>query len=249
VCGRIEAHVHYASNHDSLTKLAVTVFLLLEALAFIAGSVEASTTLMLTNRQISDYEAVNAKITQLIGGYAYLNYLLIVLELVIIGLALASVATLHSLKTKTHTRILSVTAVLFFVYVGLTYYYVYLTDQAMAKLPFLVSSSVLQNAMNVQQKFNAAYGFWESSLYYAIRTILIVIVAASFIGAILTTKTPTTWTPTELVQEEMPATSKAEAVPTQVDSPPVPPTKFCRYCGAKILRESKFCEECGKNLV
>jgi len=28
-----------------------------------------------------------------------------------------------------------------------------------------------------------------------------------------------------------------------------PSTKFCRYCGAKIPRQSKFCEECGKKLV
>jgi hypothetical protein len=27
------------------------------------------------------------------------------------------------------------------------------------------------------------------------------------------------------------------------------PTKFCRYCGAEIPRSSKFCEECGKNLL
>jgi hypothetical protein len=26
-------------------------------------------------------------------------------------------------------------------------------------------------------------------------------------------------------------------------------TKFCRYCGAKILRDSKFCKECGKSLA
>lgn len=30
---------------------------------------------------------------------------------------------------------------------------------------------------------------------------------------------------------------------------PTAPTKFCRYCGAKIVRDSKFCEECGKRLV
>jgi ribosomal protein L40E len=26
-------------------------------------------------------------------------------------------------------------------------------------------------------------------------------------------------------------------------------SKFCRYCGAKIPRDSKFCEECGKKLA
>lgn len=39
-------------------------------------------------------------------------------------------------------------------------------------------------------------------------------------------------------------------VPT---APPPPPlaalTKFCRHCGAKILRDSKFCEECGNSLT
>lgn len=29
----------------------------------------------------------------------------------------------------------------------------------------------------------------------------------------------------------------------------VKPTKFCRFCGAKIRRDSKFCEECGKPLT
>jgi predicted amidophosphoribosyltransferase len=27
------------------------------------------------------------------------------------------------------------------------------------------------------------------------------------------------------------------------------PTKFCRYCGAKITRDSKYCEECGTPLA
>lgn len=30
---------------------------------------------------------------------------------------------------------------------------------------------------------------------------------------------------------------------------PAIPTKFCRFCRAKIPRESKFCEECGKALA
>jgi len=29
----------------------------------------------------------------------------------------------------------------------------------------------------------------------------------------------------------------------------VPPTKFCRECGAKIPRDSGFCEECGSKLT
>jgi hypothetical protein len=235
-----------------LTKLAVTVFLLLEALAFIAGFVEASTTLMLTNMQISDYEAVNAKISELIGQYAYLNNLVILLELIIIALAIASVATLHSLKTKVHRWLLGGTVVLFFVYVAFTYYYVYLTDEAMAKLPFLISSSTLQNAISVQQQFNAAYGFWESPLYYAVRIVLIVVVAATFLGAVLTCKTATTWTPTALAQKEASATTseiELEQSDVEAESPAMLPTKFCRYCGAKIPRQSRFCEECGKNLV
>jgi hypothetical protein len=42
---------------------------------------------------------------------------------------------------------------------------------------------------------------------------------------------------------------QAPAVPQVSLNMPGETTKFCRYCGVRILRDSKFCEECGKGLV
>jgi hypothetical protein len=51
------------------------------------------------------------------------------------------------------------------------------------------------------------------------------------------------------VQENVDAESlRGGEPPTAKESGPIPSgTKSCRYCGAEILRESMFCEECGKN--
>jgi hypothetical protein len=50
-----------------------------------------------------------------------------------------------------------------------------------------------------------------------------------------------------------PIGAKKEAThPSQPEEPPkreAMPTKFCRKCGAKILRDSIFCEECGAKLI
>lgn len=41
----------------------------------------------------------------------------------------------------------------------------------------------------------------------------------------------------------------SEPSPASQHSSVVSPTVFCRYCGAKIPRTSKFCEECGSKLT
>ena len=43
--------------------------------------------------------------------------------------------------------------------------------------------------------------------------------------------------------------SKTEPARTSGKAQPVSPTKFCRFCGAKIPRDSTFCEECGGKIV
>jgi len=54
-------------------------------------------------------------------------------------------------------------------------------------------------------------------------------------GQVGTLVQPTVPTTTPSVAQQAPATS--------------PPTKFCRACGAKIPRDSIYCEECGTSLA
>jgi hypothetical protein len=65
--------------------------------------------------------------------------------------------------------------------------------------------------------------------------------AARLQGQMATTRTQT--------EATLPLASRTEPARTSGKAQPVPPTKFCRFCRAKIPRESKFCEECGKALA
>jgi hypothetical protein len=43
--------------------------------------------------------------------------------------------------------------------------------------------------------------------------------------------------------------SRTEPARTSDKAQPIPPTKFCRECGASIPRDSKYCKECGASLA
>jgi hypothetical protein len=59
-------------------------------------------------------------------------------------------------------------------------------------------------------------------------------------------KAQQTGQPRTFVEPTKPSTTPSVAQQASVTSPP---TKFCRNCGARILSDSKFCEECGKALA
>lgn len=47
----------------------------------------------------------------------------------------------------------------------------------------------------------------------------------------------------------LPPKAGLEPGPEPLQSPTLSPTMYCKLCGAKIPRDSKFCKECGSNLV
>jgi hypothetical protein len=50
-------------------------------------------------------------------------------------------------------------------------------------------------------------------------------------------------------EDTLPFASRTEPARTSGKAQPAPPTKFCRKCGARIPRDSMYCEECGKRLA
>lgn len=248
-CGRSKPHVHYSENHSFLVKLGVGLVILLEAIAFIVSNFKSSVRLYFGYQQLQDYYALSAALTQLLAPFDYLSTIILLADVFAIVFTFIALLTLRSPKTKLHLVSLVGALSSFFAEWVIASYYIYLTDQAMKNLPSLLTPDVLNDALQVQQQFEAAYGFWDSSAYSAVRIVLVIVTLGSFVVASFTSR-PTLWNPN---------ISERVAIPT----PPRPPqlgssgklrsagveTKFCRYCGAKIPRTSKFCEECGKNLV
>jgi hypothetical protein len=187
------------------------------------------------------------------------------LEVLSLFLAIVAVSTLHSLsenKASLHKVGALGAAAALLVSLGLKGYYGVMTDQALRGLHDLVCSEygsrctgILDTATQIQQRFNAAYGFWGSASYEWASLVLVTASAALLVGAALTTKVVSTWQPSSFdvsfpppptLEPARPVIETASVAPTIASTKP---TKFCRFCGARIVRDSMFCEECGKRLV
>ncbi len=121
-----------------------------------------------------------------------------------------------------------------------------LTQQALTQLSSVMDTGTLNTALQVQQKFNAAYGFWGSPEYDTLGVILSWIGVGFLIAAVLTMKIVTVSETTVKQEDAIPIIGPVKI--TNDQAPVAPPLKYCRYCGAKIPRQSKFCEECGATL-
>jgi hypothetical protein len=209
---------------------------LLEGLAFIEGYVKGSTMLYLYPNQILDYQTVTSKVTELLGPYEYINNLVIVIELLTIVFVVAVIATLHSPKVGVH-RGASIVAVGFFLAELVTLsYYSYLTEQALASLPSMISPAVLNDALQIQRQFDSAYGFWASSAYTAFRILMIAMSVVGLVGGILTCR-PTVWNQSQTDQRNVViAVRETPKVPEMVDSENAPTVKAHRAVSrARVL--------------
>jgi len=250
-CGRTKQHLHYSSNHDFFVKFGLILLLLAEAVSFVQGYVKGSTTLYLSNAVIEQYETVTSKIAQLTTPYEYLNWLALGMELITLILAILAVGSLHSIKDKnTHGAAIVGTVATFIIGMITQWYYISATDVALTRLPSMVDSDVLTTARQVQEEFQRRYGFWGTPAPDAVNILCSLAGLGLFMAALITTEHFTVWqpTPTDLFRPPAPAPEERPVIePPAVVS--AMPTKFCRFCGATIIRDSMFCEECGRKLV
>src|SRR5208282_3512847 len=138
------SHLHYSKIHDLFVKLALTTFLLAEAIGFVSGFVKGWTHLYLDYFTIASYDRVANAIDQLIAPYQYISNLSHILEAGSLGLAIVAGVTLHSIsKKKLHRLSLSAAFVLLLLLVLTRYYYNSLTAQALTALPNLVDPATL----------------------------------------------------------------------------------------------------------
>jgi len=251
-CGRATSHIHYSSNHDFFVKLGLILLLLAEAVSFVQGWVKGSTTLYLSNAVIEEYETVMSKMAELTAPYEYLSWLAVALELITLILAVLAVASLHSIKDKnTHGGAIVGTAATFIIAMITKLFYISATDAALTRLPSVVDADLLATARQVQEDFQRRYGFWGTPAPDAVNILCSLAGLGLFMAALITTQHFTVWqpTPADLSRPPPPGLELTRPVIEEVTAKPTMATKYCRFCGARIVRDSVFCEECGKKLA
>jgi hypothetical protein len=251
-CKRTTPHLHYSSNHDFFVKLGLVLLLSAEAISFVQGFVKGATTLSLSYDTIAQYKTVMSKMTELTAPYEYLNWLAIALELITLILAVVAVASLHSIKGRsTHDAAVVGTIATFAVGMIVKWYYIRATDAALAKLPSIIGARMWETARMVEEWFRVAYGFWGTAGPDAANVLCSLFGAGLFVGALFTSHQHMVWqpAPADLARPPPPSPEPTRPVTEQPIAKQTVPTKFCRYCGARIVRDSIFCEECGAKLT
>lgn len=218
-------------------------------MALIAGAVLASTTLLLLPDQITAYNMLAQRTDLLLAPYESLKNIVIIFDFAAVVVVIASAATLKSYSKRTfHTAFVVLAPIIASGDILLEGLYSSLTQQALTQLPSTMDMGTLIPALQVQKQFNAAYGFWGSPEYNTITNILSWATVGLLIVAALTMKSTTVRETNVEKTESVPEFVPIQKHPTKEEGPMPSGTKFCRYCGAKILRDSKFCEECGSEL-
>jgi hypothetical protein len=225
-CGRLLSHVHYSASHNFLVKLAATLIALLEGISFISGYVKGTVMLYPSSYHIL---LLSHTLAQLTEPFDYIQYLAYIPELIGIICVIIALTTLHSTKTKLHLWSLISGFFMFLLDMGLTIYYTSLVDAATQNLHSLVNADVFSDALQIQQQFEPAYGFWDSSAHYGLRVILIMTMLCFAVACFIRK-------PNLLHASQAPPTPSLSEETNH---------KFCRCCGAKIPKDSTFCEECG----
>ncbi len=176
--------------------------------------------------------------------------------------------TLHSRsKVNLHCNALILAFVCALLTVVTKTYYHSLVVQAVANLPNAVSPSTNSDYVQVAEQMESAYGFWGTPTTLLVGIISVLCIASLGAAAVTSKPLPTSTReePTLSIREE-PILSTHEAPILATHETPIPynepnqaPTtrdttvdkmkKYCRFCGAQILRDSVFCEECGKKII
>jgi hypothetical protein len=254
-CRRITPHLHYSSNHDAAVKSSLALILVFEGLGLTSGAVKDSIRLNLAPYAISAYEYVMKQIAEAIAPYHWMYDLGAGMELLTILLLIMGAATLHSTTKQRLHRVTVYGAVLALLarWAASALYYIK-TTQVLSVLN--IDPDLLRTANDVQSSFAAEAGFWGSSAFNILSSLLLLIVSvllafaawqlySNRVVSVWPSMQPTVGTVEPVAPVAMPASAQMMAPSVEAKAE----TKFCRYCGAKILRDSKFCEECGGKLT
>jgi ribosomal protein L40E len=243
-------------NHEGAVRLSLAFVLVLEGLSFISGYVKASVTLYLSNDETTAYDYLTREMAKATAPYEIWNTIALGAELLVVLLLIMSVATLHSTTKQAFHRVAVYGAlVAFLAKWGAYALYDNLVTQAVGRLK--LESGLLSTANEVQARFVAAWGFWGSQAYDSLTVLLslIFLVLLAFavwelymekVVSVWPSMQPTVGTVEPLAPIAMPASAQTNAPSAEAKQAE---TKFCRYCGARIIRDSKFCEECGTKLT
>lgn len=250
-CEKYTSHLHYSSWHEFSAKFGVGIVLVALVIAFVSGAVKGSTQLYLDSSTFQTYQFVYGELNKLLAPYQYLVYLSAIWELAYVILGVTLIATLNSWRGKLHLITAILTPLFVVLDMATSYYYTILSQEAMARLPAIIlSSDMLNVAAQTDMKFEAAYGFWGTPSNL-VRGLLNLIGLITLLVAVVSCRVTYSFQPSkteEKVQVSIPSPDSSQTVPSPNRQSEGINYKFCRYCGVRIPRESKFCEECGKSL-
>ena len=205
-CKRTTAHVHYTKVHKYLTVVgAIALLAGLQALSFVGMFIRMGIVLELPYGDIQAYNTVFSKIQELMMPYEYLNTISLVLELLAPVLAIASVATLRSPRVALHKGFLIGTIVSTISYIVIMLLRVEINKRILEILPTMFLSGMVNKALEVQEKLDAAAGFWGSQIFNGLLFLLTLIAIGCFVGALTTSKVYKEWRPTPIVMSPAPS--------------------------------------------
>jgi hypothetical protein len=229
---------------------------MIEGLAFISDYVKASVRLYLSNDETTAYNYFTREIAKATAPYEVWNAIAMGADLLLVLFLIIGAATLHSTTKQALHRVYGVYGALvaFLARWGAYALYYYLVMQAMSGLN--LESGLFERGQQVQARFVAAAGFWNSQAYNLVMILLalILLVLLAFaawelhmekVVSVWPSMQPTVGTVEPLPPIAIPASAQTVAPSVEAKAE----TKFCRHCGAKILRDSAFCEECGGKLT
>ncbi len=205
-CRRTGTHVHHTKVHNHLTVIGTVVLLVgLQALSFVGMFIRMGIVLELPYEDIQTYNMVFGKIQELTAPYEYLNTISLAVELLAPVLAIASVATLRSPRVALHKGFLVGTIVSIIMYVVTWFVRFEINKRILETLPKLFISSLVYKALEVQEKLDAAAGFWGSQIFNGLVFLFTAVAIGCFIGALTTTKVCKEWRPTPIVMSPAPS--------------------------------------------
>jgi hypothetical protein len=244
-CKRNQAHIHYSSTHDLFVRLGLLLFLVAEAIAFVQTYVKVTTVVYFPSDVITQYTTLMNEIANVTASYQYVNWLGMGMELLALAFAVTAVGTLHPIERKRTSHEVAIVGSIFSFVISwiFKWYYARLTQSATVQF---FGPQSMQTVTQVEEQFSAAQGFWGTATPGAINALCALVYLVLFIGALFTTIHYTVWTPPPAVPS--PSAPELTKPVTEPSVKPAASTKFCRFCGAKILRDSEYCEECGKRL-
>jgi len=192
-CGRNSPHLHYSRNHDLFLRMGLVSLLLAWCVGVVQLFVKNSTSLELSEGAIHSYEEVAGKIAASARAYEYLVILAAFETFAVVLLAIVAVWTLHSIdRRRRHLAAITGNIVFSLGRIATMSYHSWVNAQILASLRDVVSQAVLDDALQVEEALEQAYGFWGVPADFLV-VVLLFVSLGLFLAGLATIRPFTLW--------------------------------------------------------